>query len=233
MIESSVDVAILSEDERVQLAFDDFIRRNVRPHFGNVARSYPVMKEALYSALEKHFFGKGVSRLKLQAVVLNSKAFFEGIFERAKSAYLPERASEVSRKSGKKKFDWNVSSAIEFPETAEIGDFKRYAFEPAFVDYDSKGERCFVERYLENPKIPILRWYKNGVSSERYFSIPYEYLGKTANFYPDFIVAYEDGTIGIYDTKDGFTLETDEARAKHGALRAYLKSLGESGISAK
>ncbi len=231
-IESAFSVEALSEDERTQLAFDDFVRRSVRPQFGNVARSYPVMKEALYSALEKEFFPKGTARSKLQAVILTGREFFSGVFEKAKDSYVPLRSSEISSRTDIKRGFWTVPPALEFPELSETGNFKRYAFEPCWISYDSAGERSFVESYLENPSIPVKRWLRNGDGSERYFSVVYEHAGKTGNFYPDFLVEYEDGTLGFFDPKEGFTLETEDARAKLGALKTYVAKLNVAGHKA-
>lgn len=66
-------------------------------------------------------------------------------------------------------------------------------------------------------------WYRNGMKSEQFFSIVYiDSNGESQNFFPDFIVYYMDGTVGIFDPKDGFTLEID--RPKHKALAEYLAS---------
>lgn len=230
VIESACSVESLSEDERTQLAFDDFLRRSVRPQFGNVARSYPIFKEALYGVLEREFFGRSKARSLFQTVVLSNREFFEKLLESAKNAYVPLRGAEISGKTERKASFWNVPFALEFPDSAETGMFSRYAFEPGWISYDSDLERRFVSGFLENSAVPIRRWYRNGEGSERYFSIPYETGTKTGNFYPDFLVEFEDGTIGIFDPKDGITLENDDARAKHEALKNYLSALNGIGI---
>jgi type III restriction enzyme len=49
-------------------------------------------------------------------------------------------------------------------------------------------------------------------------------------FYPDFIVRYKDGRIGIYDTKAGITVTDKRTYAKSDALQAYIaKHEGLSG----
>jgi hypothetical protein len=45
-----------TQDELVQMAFEDFARNNVREQFTNIARSYKPIMEALYSSLDHFFF---------------------------------------------------------------------------------------------------------------------------------------------------------------------------------
>ena len=62
------------------------------------------------------------------------------------------------------------------------------------------------------------------MKSEQFFSLVYKDANEESqNFFPDFIVGYEDGTIGIFDTKEGFTLK--DGRPKHIALTQYTKKL--------
>jgi type III restriction enzyme len=42
-------------------------------------------------------------------------------------------------------------------------------------------------------------------------------------FYPDYIICYLDGSVGIYDTKSGITAEIEETKAKSNALQSYIK----------
>jgi hypothetical protein len=59
----------------------------------------------------------------------------------------------------------------------------------------------FIENYLERSNLVKFR-YKNGVNSEEYFAIRYfDKDTKERAFYPDFIVFFRDGTIGIFDPK--------------------------------
>ena len=73
-------------------------------------------------------------------------------------------------------------------------------------------------------------WYKNGDSkNEIYFGVPFvKSNGKNATFYPDFIVKYTNGKIGIFDTKKGNTAESEDTRLKAEALQKYIKQQGEN-----
>lgn len=78
-------------------------------------------------------------------------------------------------------------------------------------------------------------WYKNGEAQQQYFALSYQTvdeetkLTKLANFYPDYIVRYSDGSIGIYDTKAGRTVTEQSTHDKSDALQAYILSQNTDG----
>ena len=79
-------------------------------------------------------------------------------------------------------------------------------------------EKLFVS-YLEKES-NIKYWYRNG-SRGNYFCVPYKKSNIVREFFPDFIVYYEDNTIGIYDTKSEMTASDGEAKEKAEYLYAY------------
>jgi type III restriction enzyme len=84
---------------------------------------------------------------------------------------------------------------------------------------DSDTEFDFV-RFLETNKAAIVWWYKNGAGGKDDFAIPYQSSkGSEDLFFPDFVVLFQNGNLGIFDTK---TLASDrEMIAKHNALNSY------------
>ena len=79
-----------------------------------------------------------------------------------------------------------------------------------------------------NASSQIEWWYKNGEKMERYFAIPYFELNQRKRsvrraFYPDYIIKYKDGSIGIYDTKAGFTADNAHVRQKANALHSFIE----------
>ena len=57
-----------------------------------------------------------------------------------------------------------------------------------------------------------------------YFAVPYEKENSKAPFYVDFIVFYKDNEVGLYDTKMGITLQTEDTVIKNKGLQNYLKN---------
>jgi len=74
-------------------------------------------------------------------------------------------------------------------------------------------------------------WYKNGESKESYFGVQYEEGDVARTFYPDYLVRFKNGIIGIFDTKDGMTAK--DAGLKAEALQRHFKEFdgnGENGL---
>ena len=84
--------------------------------------------------------------------------------------------------------------------------------------------------YLENKKDKIEWWFKNGDSGSDYYSLKYFNSSKNQEslFYPDWIIKFKDGKIGIFDTKSGITALNPEGRAE--GLANKLISLNKLGI---
>jgi len=81
-------------------------------------------------------------------------------------------------------------------------------------------------------------WYKNGEKMQHYFAVPFisvdekTEVKKPASFYPDYIIRYKDGSVGIYDTKGGLTVTSLDTKLKSDALLNYIaehKDLGLKG----
>jgi hypothetical protein len=106
----------------------------------------------------------------------------------------------------------------------EKADVPNYALTPCYLRTSRRQPEKDFEAVLQNSS-KVKWWYKNGTNKEMYFAIPYtDPLEKVArSFYPDFIVHFVDGTTGIYDTKAGFTAESEETAVKSDELQEYIK----------
>ena len=96
-------------------------------------------------------------------------------------------------------------------------------------DYTGRqNEENFVN-YIDQKEGSIKWWLKNGDSGKNAYSIIY--LNKTHQkeslFYPDWIIQFKNGKVGIFDTKAGQSLNT-EGRAK--GLAEKLRELGDNYI---
>jgi adenine-specific DNA-methyltransferase len=89
-----------------------------------------------------------------------------------------------------------------------------------------------VGNNTDSKKDKILWWFKNGDYGKEYFAI--RYLNTKENafrlFYPDWIIMFKDGRIGIFDTKSGDTAlpdgignTKDKAKALHNRLKQFGK----------
>ncbi len=108
-------------------------------------------------------------------------------------------------------------------------DASKSIMQPLYILEVTDPERGFVKWLQENPNV---KWFfKNGTKGKetKYFSISYiDADGEQKLFYPDWIVMYNDGRIGIYDTKDGDTAIPAAAACKIDTLYNYIKQESKS-----
>jgi hypothetical protein len=173
-----------------------------------------------------------VSRLEIQRIVVcsveNQKIFRE-IIEAAKIGFKEVDRKEKQSKQRKREIEWNVPESDYFNELYEAVSAGKSIFvsgkevsKTFLLKKRSDPEKAFEEAL--NKSGEVVWWYKNGVSTEVYFAIGYTdpETGFERPFYPDYIVQFKDGFIGIYDPKSGFTKTSNETAAKSDALQVYI-----------
>ena len=96
-------------------------------------------------------------------------------------------------------------------------------------DYDGKLNEVDFISYIDSKKNKIEWWFKQEIGQD-YFAIKYFNTTdqKYSLFYPDWIIKFKDGRIGIFDTKSGRTATDTEGRAT--ALAEKIKELGKKYI---
>ncbi|MCS7258446.1 MAG: hypothetical protein NZ601_03645, partial [candidate division WOR-3 bacterium] len=100
--------------------------------------------------------------------------------------------------------DWNVPKSITYGQNYRLDEKKLSVMQPYYTSGESKPERAFIELLEKSDKIEW--WFRNGDREATYFAVPYaEENGILKPFYIDFIVKFKDGSIGLFDTKTGFT----------------------------
>lgn len=203
-----------TQDELIQMAFENFARDNVKRQFSNIARSYKSIIESLYLSLDHFFFGEAVKRSYYQRIILNHKDFFIEVLNTAKDNYLPIKQELVAQKTNQQEQSYlrSIPQSQTFNDLANAYTYKKNIMRPSILKFDSQQEQDFIEQFLETDE-RVKFWYKNWVSSKEYFAIPYQHEGETHSFYPDFIVYFQDHTIWIFDPKEWFTLEDSRSKA--------------------
>lgn len=110
----------------------------------------------------------------------------------------------------------NVSS-----KTYEEVNIDKYFYNKCYLQKDrTKPEKAF-EKYIQRNIDKIDYWVKNGDNGSEYFSIVYELEGEKNNFYPDYIIKFLDGRIGLFEAKDKND-NSAETKAKAERLQSYL-----------
>ena len=122
---------------------------------------------------------------------------------------------------------FRIPDVDQFNENYIITKSPNNAMEQYYRKKNAPGTENKFEDMLD-ASTQIEWWYKNGEKMERYFAIPYFELNERQRsirraFYPDYIIKYADGSIGIYDTKAGFTADNEHVRQKANALQAFIQ----------
>lgn len=189
-------------------------------------RSHTKIQQAIYDWFDDVLGYVDVSRLEVQRIVVCSEKnqrIFRQIIESAKQRFEQVAREEQASKQTRKDYPWNVPSVDYFNEQYDKHPtFRRSVLQPCYLRKDRSAPEQDFEKALEHCK-RVKWWYKNGVSRESYFAIPYQDSEDvTRAFYPDYVVQFTDGSIAIFDTKSGITAESPDTKMKSDALQAYL-----------
>lgn len=222
-------VNLKMDDATVENIFNLILRENIQP-FKNFARS----RSVVYTGLRNIFERGGFDDFKIQRIFACSKEnqrILAQIFEISIDQYnqIHQQEMKERRNRNSTQTDFTIPQTDEFSDNStEIPTIRN-----VYVDYYRKNNaptstEIPFENYIDHCQ-DVLWWYKNGDKGEKYFAIEYyEMDSKTlthrAAFYPDYIVKFKDGTVGIFDTKIGFTADNEHARQKANALQKYLRN---------
>jgi type III restriction enzyme len=211
----------------IEKAFIAFLKQNCGEF--QKARSFDKIRVAIYQTFEKYLnLNKNLdlpvfsNKLFFQKIVLKNIDFFREVINQSVEKYAKNR-HKISNEY-KEIPTWNVPIEDFYPKNVEEKNYEKSIMKPCFVLTKWQTEINFIENYLEKNEL-VDWWYKNGDSkNEIYFGIPFvNKENKNTTFYPDFIVKYSNGKIGIFDTKKGNTAESKDTELKSNALQKYIK----------
>ena len=213
-------------NKEIQRIFDKFVNFACFPYASY--DSSDRVKTALYQFLE-NAFGLEKFDAKTQQVVLSSENYqlFLDAINEAKLMYKMKVAKKASEKRERDVTEeWNVPKVMSFKGNYSKIKKSKSIMNPFYSKEMSNPEKNFIERLSTSDKVKW--WYKNGESEKKYFSIPYiDENGKEMGFYVDFIIQFNDGSIGLFDTKSGRTAA--DAGTRHDGLYKYLQDEQKKG----
>lgn len=218
----------LSEDDKI-LILNKLIKDNINGY--GYKRSLPSVKEALYRLFRDYLNTKEMENEipYIQAIILNNAKLFSILIDKAIETYEPIHKEGLDKKE-LMHWDntWEIPEGRSFnPHTYEKFDAKFSLYSPCYIEIKkSNPEKWFIEEFLESNPDKISWWWKNGDEHMREnFGIqkPDEY-----SFQPDFIVLFNDGRLGVFDTKTAGDREED-IKIKSEALQKYLNDENAKG----
>lgn len=206
----NVDVDI----ETLDYIFNALLREFIKP-FTGFARSraivYPVLRDLFSQAdinektMKKIFVCSSDNQEKL-------KTIFALAINNYKSTYQCEQRNR--RERSEIIYDWTVPTVDVFSDNyAEVPTVKNIY--DHFYRYKKVSESEKRFEMLLDASTNILWWHKNGEKMQHHFAIGYHEQIEDENkirrnsFYPDYIVSFKDGTIGIFEIKSGADTSPD------------------------
>src|SRR3989338_3097812 len=229
-----VDVELEMSTNDVEKTFNYFCysllkeQTDERAKYTNFARAWGVLKSAIrvwfQSALSKD--SNYYYRIFVKDIQKGASSKFRPAITKALADFKP--TAQAILKDKKKREEEKETPIFEILEhygfTSDYEEVpqKLCALDKCFVlkDYNGKDNELNFIKYLESKSKKIDWWFKNGNYGQEYFAIKYfnSVDDKEALFYPDFIIRFKNGMIGIFDPKDGQTAEDPETADKTKAL---------------
>ena len=225
-IEHKGTIEIKLNETELQQRFDNFISQNCTPYAPS--DSSDRMKTAIYKFFEEKFkmqkFDPQVQRIVLGKE--NIQAMVDTI-NLAKEQYKEKVVEQLNEKRELQNVPkWEVPVIVSYNSRYNKEEKSKAIMKPFYTKKPSEPERLFTE-LLEGSK-KVKWWFKNGESEIKYLAVLYkDEAGFERAFYVDFIVQFEDGIVGLFDTKSGMTAKDAKTRAE--GLQKYIKEQTKKG----
>jgi type III restriction enzyme len=214
-------------DANIQKEFDYLLKAWCLPYAP--ARSFSKVKTAIYKWF--NYIGYDQSRWhEVQRAIACSKknqTIIDEVIKTSKLKYEKVKPAEMANKKEATQSVFYLPDTDMFGDNYELVQSKKYPYEQCYLRKDRSDPEKYFEDQLEDSS-NVEWWYKNGEGQQQYLSISYQTvdeetkLTKLANFYPDYIVRFKNGAVGIYDTKAGRTVTDKPTYDKSDALQAYI-----------
>lgn len=203
----------------------------------NFTRSTERLKPALYDWFSKAGYGRDKID-EIQGILVCSEVnqnYFNAIISNAKNEFEDTRHESVNLKRSVTEFVFKIPEIDQYGENYTMTESSKHALEPYYA-HDSRPntEKKFEALLDSNENVDW--WYKNGEKMQHYFAVPFISIDektevkKPASFYPDYIIRYKDGSVGIYDTKGGLTVTSLDTKLKSDALQNYIAEHRDLGL---
>lgn len=208
----------------------------------NISRSWSPLKSAfrvwfkrifdndsnLYYRILINDLNKNQSSVFRQALTQALKEYYP-----IKKEFLDQRKKDIEKREAPL---FEIKEEYSFTEdyaelTEQEGTSELSAIQPFYLrkEYNGRENELKFLNYLEQKTDKLDWWFKNGDSGKEFYCLKYYNTARNeeALFYPDWILKFKDGRIGIFDTKSGMTAQNPEGRAE--GLANKIKELNSNG----
>lgn len=216
----------------LQTLFEQTIKNNLGT-FRGMKRSVPTVKTAIYSWFKRSLGSENWHEeiLLIQKIFVHNgnRVIFESIVSKAIDEYKSVKDKEVREKvaASERFYEFDLPEEQFFNEHTDelISTIAPYAYDKCYLGTDRSEPEQHFEKFLDSNATHISWWWKNGENKQDYFGIRYEYSDGVNTFYPDYIIRFSDGSIGIFEVKHKTDREGQTTtKAKAEALQAWIAS---------
>jgi len=224
-------IAAKLADNDLQDVFNETIKGNLNGFAPK--RSIPTVRGSIYQWFKKYLcinysMENGIIVIQNLFLHRNNREKFSQLLSKSTGEYKPIKKEEVKKKIEETIYDWDINKEEFYNQhTDENVDHKLSIYEPCYLAKDRLTPEKEFETHLETKAEKIDWWYKNGINKKDFFGIKYVENDLPHTFYPDYIIQYKSGLVGIYDTKKGSTAKEAASRAE--TLQVYIKEQNKKG----
>jgi type III restriction enzyme len=236
------DIALDMSRNDVEKTFNYFCYKLLKEQteeeakISNVSRSWSPLKSAI-RVWSKKIFGNNSDcyyRVFINDINKEASSKFRPAITQSIKDYKPtlQKIIEKKRKLQEKREApiFRIQKEYSYTEDYEEVKSDLCVLEKSYFlkEYNGKKNEEKFRKYINNKKDDINWWFKNGDYGINNYAIKYWDSNKNIYrlFYPDWIIRFNDGKIGIFDTKAGDTALPEKVKDKAKALSIKLKSLG-------
>ncbi len=205
--------------------------------YSNIARSWSVLKSAIRIWF-KGTLGEDSNyfyRVFIKDIQKGAESVLRPAITKALRDFKPiaQRLIEEKKKEAEEKEAPMFTIHYEYRYTDEYQEVEQelYVLDKLLLlpTYQGRENEMKFINYLEKKKGKIEWWFKNGNQGKDYFAVRYLNTDskKEELFYPDWIILFKNGTVGIFDTKKGRTATDNDTSFKAQALHKKLKEFGK------
>jgi type III restriction enzyme len=235
-IESDEKESMTISERQIEFISKNLFKNMMSP-FTN-RRSISPMNVAWFMLCE-NLFGPSLVKddfLSTQSFLILNKSKIEPVFIRAVNKYSKLKEKKVKQDIEHRIENFEIIKEDYFNSHVTEKDllYSKHVLQPCYLNKNRSNPEKEFEKILDKSK-KIKWWYKNGEMRKDYFGIRYEYDNKDGEdnvhtFYPDYIVQFNDGKIGIFETKDKSDQDAHtKTKAKAEELQRYIERENKKG----
>lgn len=190
---------------------------------------YSSIKELIYkyfsNILDYNMEETGVITRIQVLFIVNYEKFLKSILSSTIEKYIVEYKKFKHEEVKEYYSDFSIKE-IKLIDNAsyELIKSEKNIYDKCYLKQNRKQTEKNFENFLEKNNDKLQWWHKNEDNGRDNFAIRYEYNEEPHAFYPDYIVLFKTGLIGIFEVKSEKDRESEtKTKAKAEYLQKYLK----------